>query len=878
MEKNRTRKGLAISSAAAVVAASTLAFAPAANAETGLKLELESGTNFAVPIEQAIYLKTSAIGTKAVDTEDFDQLKYKVTTAGGFDVKAANGNSKANAISDAVSEAAGDAELSAVYAADTWASGDTLNFLELTVFKADGSTQFAEDDDSVTVTVQAFLDANEDGAIASDEWSSTAVTVTFMDIDDIQLTTVLTQPVLGDDALDVAVTSSNINIAQSTITMDLSSTGTTAGAASETVSSGTYSSDDSDLTFASSDDGTATTDVTSKVPADYPGSGNDLVVEAGSFSAQAQVSGTNVGNASTRAVTATTVATVTAAVAAGDDNEALNSNDTDARSGSGSVTLKYTVKTSAPAAIEDKTVTLTLEENAGNSLASGASVTVGGETLTNSNNGTVQKVTVTGVTDADGEVEFVVSYSGAVKTNVLKATATADGVSSGADTITFEDAAATTVYNLDVTGTSTSELYYVKDTAFSLNYALLDQFGTLFTGANHSAEVSDGTVTATAVYSNGRATVDFAGFATAAAKTMTAKTFKSGADQSVGTTTEVTILAAANAAVSSISITETDSFGTAASPRPLMLKDWNNADIRIGEDAPASVANGITATVALKDANGNATRGPITISGTDLLFVDDDDQVYSSGSITVQSSTTGTYAVEVFSNTAGAKTLTVTSGGVTKTDTVYFQSAKDDTGTTLTASAPAYAAPGSTFAVVFTLTDKYGNPVTTDSAATNFNDGSVAPAFSVTYSGPGLYMGTLPTKTDANGQARVSVLLGQNDTGSVAVVASYDGDTTSSTNTTTATVTTSTTAGTAPAAQKVNAGSFKGYVAVYARGYEGQRLSAKIGNDWVIVDPIVNNQGDDLHRTTDFTGAGVDIAVRIYIDRVLIDTINLTTK
>ena len=81
------------------------------------------------------------------------------------------------------------------------------------------------------------------------------------------------------------------------------------------------------------------------------------------------------------------------------------------------------------------------------------------------------------------------------------------------------------------------------------------------------------------------------------------------------------------------------------------------------------------------------------------------------------------------------------------------------------------------------------------------------------------------------------------------------------------------------AEQKVNAGSFKGYVAVYAKGYEGQRLSAKIGDDWVIVDPIVNNQENGtLFRVTDFTGAGVDIAVRIYIDRVLIDTIALTTK
>jgi hypothetical protein len=77
----------------------------------------------------------------------------------------------------------------------------------------------------------------------------------------------------------------------------------------------------------------------------------------------------------------------------------------------------------------------------------------------------------------------------------------------------------------------------------------------------------------------------------------------------------------------------------------------------------------------------------------------------------------------------------------------------------------------------------------------------------------------------------------------------------------------------------VNAGSFKGYVAIYAKGYEGKRLSAKVGTDWVIVDPIVNNQENgSLHRSTDFTGAGVDISVRIFIDRVLIKTVELTTK
>ena len=77
--------------------------------------------------------------------------------------------------------------------------------------------------------------------------------------------------------------------------------------------------------------------------------------------------------------------------------------------------------------------------------------------------------------------------------------------------------------------------------------------------------------------------------------------------------------------------------------------------------------------------------------------------------------------------------------------------------------------------------------------------------------------------------------------------------------------------------QKVNAGSFKGYVAVYALGHEGSRLSAKIGRDWVVI-PSIPSRDNNLFRVTDFTGAGVDIKVRIYIDRVLMETIPLTTK
>ena len=77
--------------------------------------------------------------------------------------------------------------------------------------------------------------------------------------------------------------------------------------------------------------------------------------------------------------------------------------------------------------------------------------------------------------------------------------------------------------------------------------------------------------------------------------------------------------------------------------------------------------------------------------------------------------------------------------------------------------------------------------------------------------------------------------------------------------------------------QKVNAGSFKGYVALYALNHEGKRLSAKVGNDWVIVESIpksVNN----LYRHVEFTGVGYEVQVRIFIDRKLEATIPLLTK
>ncbi len=77
--------------------------------------------------------------------------------------------------------------------------------------------------------------------------------------------------------------------------------------------------------------------------------------------------------------------------------------------------------------------------------------------------------------------------------------------------------------------------------------------------------------------------------------------------------------------------------------------------------------------------------------------------------------------------------------------------------------------------------------------------------------------------------------------------------------------------------QKVNAGSFKGHVALYALNHEGKLPSAKVGHDWVIVESIPKSV-NHLYRHVEFTGVGYEVQVRIFTDRKLEATIQLLTK
>ncbi|NBS30581.1 MAG: hypothetical protein EBS76_08715, partial [Actinobacteria bacterium] len=237
----------------------------------------------------------------------------------------------------------------------------------------------------------------------------------------------------------------------------------------------------------------------------------------------------------------------------------------------------------------------------------------------------------------------------------------------------------------------------------------------------------------------------------------------------------------------------------------------NAANTKTGDAAPAGLGADVTLTGTVKnDATGANVKGAkITFSGpSNLLFKVDG--VYSYGSITAYVGDAGDFTVDIYSTTSGEFTVTATSLGGSDEATVTFSGPLKGAGTVLTVDV-SNLKPGMTGTVTGKLVDQFGNAVDTATGDTD--------QLKITWNGPGLITSTLPNDFDTNGEFKFYVLLGSNDTVSGTVVVSYDKDDDGSfTDTGTVSVTTDL-APAAAADTKVNAGSFKGYVAIYAKGH-----------------------------------------------------------
>ena len=71
-----------------------------------------------------------------------------------------------------------------------------------------------------------------------------------------------------------------------------------------------------------------------------------------------------------------------------------------------------------------------------------------------------------------------------------------------------------------------------------------------------------------------------------------------------------------------------------------------------------------------------------------------------------------------------------------------------------------------------------------------------------------------------------------------------------------------------PTTKRVTVGTFNGYIAMYAQGFEGSQFIARVAGKWISVSPLKNLEGKSYALIRRNTGAGYDVKVEVWIDGV----------
>ena len=306
---------------------------------------------------------------------------------------------------------------------------------------------------------------------------------------------------------------------------------------------------------------------------------------------------------------------------------------------------------------------------------------------------------------------------------------------------------------------------------------------------------------------------------------------------------------------------------------------WNVYSYAAGTDAITSRTASISASISYGvDLSWSATAisvvvansfSDVAVSAPGLMIRNADDTTVTASDALTVFADGKTARFEFTSRLAGTYTVTFTNGTATTTSEVVVNPARDADGATITFDTTAIAA-GSTKVITGTLTDANGNPVNTSGSATILVTYTVAGS-------AGIPIGAMPTETDADGEFTITVLTGANDSGTAVVAASYYKTGASTAVADVLTFNQSIVVGgaaTAPSAdQKLTVGSFKGFVAIYALNYTGQKLSAKVAGKWLVVNELTRFQ-----RVVRNTGAGYTIKVDLHIDGVFVRSETVVTK
>jgi hypothetical protein len=575
------------------------------------------------------------------------------------------------------------------------------------------------------------------------------------------------------------------------------------------------------------------------------------------------------------------------------------------RNGTAAVTFKAQVFSAADTETEKANVPVLAVVTAGSGFPKGETLLVSGTSdrvLSSSSS-----VVTSGLTNLDGQFSVTVTSSDSkaagstydVQFYVLDSTSDL--------WLTTHDNSGSALYKVDyqapviaATGGFGTDVTVASGSSITLSFDVVDQFGEFLSataaGKAYSVELSAPNKDNLKLYApvvNGTATFTFDNYlGEGASDVLSGKLY-------TGTSTNPSASDFVSGKTDSVTIYNTNAVVGVNVPKEIAGVEVEYTDFFDGKvtgtvKAPAD-SNKTLLSGTVVDSNGAGIPGAqVVVSGTGFAFISG--STYSVDTVTLTANSGGAFSVNFWTHVASAAgtNLTVTSG-VTSTTTLV----KSAMPATMLAGnlkfswdVPANPVFNTTYAVTATLKDVWGNPVSgapitfTGLAAAQFNGASTAANRRT--AADGTTIAYLRSLKDVDGLAAIGAELTAAPAAGVTAitgltsvittdVANTSWDERTWDNNLEQRITFGTTAVVASADQKVNAGSFKGYVALYAKGYEGQRMSAKVGNDWVIV-PSIPAATNDLFRAVEFVGAGVEISVRLYIDRVLIDTIPLLTK
>ena len=863
MRQNSNKKGLALGAAFALLISSFVGVLPAQAADAvngekiGISPEAGPSSNLTGLVTEDFAIKSYLLPGIANDKFATGTAMYEITkTSGNMDVLVSTRSTAIAADATPASYSAASGvnanSLSAVIYADqttgSVVAGTVTSELAKLTFRPYSTSGEVSSSPSVVMTVKIWIDeaAGVAGQHDSYEWYTTK-TVTLLSPNAVSATNTLTDITNGDTVVTVSATVNALNYQNLGGSYFLQMNAT----------NGLFL-DATNATQTESDFVTANNMVSrSGVVSASFGVSQSAGVPAGT-SVSAQVGYDADGDLSTTADTFM-LGTLDSSVAA---NPSVGSLELDVISGanatqsSGTATVRanqtYTFRVgaiSSSASVSGQAVSVKAVSSVGLTL-NVKHISVNGAAATASWPSAAAPISAT--TNASGYADITIATTGFVDGDDFTLTAF---VGNNSKSLTVEVEAAS--YSLAVdyaqyksgAGATTNITYQVNDqwdVAAPTSADLRLKVTKGGTGFSYTTTLSYVTVTA------GRAAFDF----TPQAATTTGSATVTAVLQELQASSGAYLPISANVATS-INVTATaDAFGTG-------LATSYSTSVSYFPDTVSWV------TVTAKAAN----TGSAVVAASNGLIFRSLGATYSD-TVTVRAGSDLNYTFEVAALTSGTYTLNLTTGTAATSSLIIVGGPSHNSGSAIVFDVTNII-PGRTAIVTGTVQDVNGNGVDT-------TEGAGTATILVTYTGTaGIPVGTMPTETDADGNFKVSILTSATDLGSFTLTAVYlkDGSSTATADKVTKVHTITVGAAAEEAAdQKITVGTFKGYVAIYTKGYMGQKLSAKVAGKWLVVDPIAAYKSNDYSRTVRLTGAGYTITVDLYIDGAFVRSEVVTTK